>query len=88
MKLINKTEQIANIQHKDSSTAIQEMLMGYRSTPHPATGISPYEALMNIPIRTKLGYIPRTITKNENLFDYINERDKQYKEKIKKKCYE
>ncbi|CAG2255184.1 unnamed protein product [Mytilus edulis] len=84
MKLINKTEQIANIQHKDSSTAIQEMLMGYRSTPHPATGISPYEALMNRPIRTKLGYIPRTITKNENLFDYINERDKQYKEKIKK----
>ncbi|CAC5361328.1 unnamed protein product [Mytilus coruscus] len=84
MKLINKTEQIANLQNKDSATAIQEMLMGYRSTPHPATGISPYEALMNRPIRTKLGYIPRTITKNENLFEDINERDKQYKEKIKK----
>ncbi|CAC5366910.1 unnamed protein product [Mytilus coruscus] len=55
MKLINKTEQIANLQNKDSATAIQEMLMGYRSTPHPATGISPYQALMNRPIRTKLG---------------------------------
>jgi transposase InsO family protein len=46
MKVLNKMEQIANLQNKDSATAIQEMLIGYRSTLHPATGISPYEALM------------------------------------------
>jgi transposase InsO family protein len=59
MKVLNKTEQIANLQNKDSATAIQEMLIGYRSTPHPATGISPDEALMKRQVRTKLGYIQR-----------------------------
>jgi hypothetical protein len=55
----HKTEQIATLQNKDSATAIQEMIIGYRSTPHPATGISPYEALMKRQVRTKLGYIQR-----------------------------
>ena len=32
------------------------MLMAYRDTPHPATGISPYQAMMNRPVRTKLDY--------------------------------
>jgi len=47
MKMLNKTEQIAHIQGVDSNVATQEMLTGYRSTPHPATGVTPYEALMN-----------------------------------------
>lgn len=29
------------------------MLAGYRSTPHPATGVTPYEALMKTQVRTK-----------------------------------
>ena len=71
----------------DSATAIQEMIIWYRSTPHPATGISPYEALMKRQVRTKLGYIQRKhndreITKEKG----INERDKCYKEKIKHKA--
>ena len=40
MKVLNKTEQIAHSEDKSSSTAIQNMLMGYRSTPHPAAGYS------------------------------------------------
>ena len=52
MKVLNKTEQIATLQNKDSAPAIQEMLIGYRSIPHPATGISPYEALMKRQVRT------------------------------------
>ena len=62
--------------------AMQEMLTGYRSTPHPATGISPYEGMMNRTIRTKLDYVSRMNgqTKNEKL---VNERDKLYKDKIK-----
>ncbi|KAL9982485.1 hypothetical protein ACROYT_G004533 [Oculina patagonica] len=47
MKLLNKTEQIAHLNGRNGNTAIQEMLTGYRSTPHPATGVTPYEALMN-----------------------------------------
>jgi hypothetical protein len=87
MKVLNKTEQIANLQNKDSATAIQEMLIRYRSTPHPTTGISPFEALMKRQVRTKLGYIQRKhndrqITKEKG----INERDKCYKEKIKHKA--
>ena len=59
MKLLNKTEQIAYLQGGDSNTAIQEMLTGYRSTPHPATGVTSYEALMNRQVRTKLDHQTR-----------------------------
>jgi len=54
MKVLNKTEQINHLQGGDRETAIQDMLIGYRSTPHPATGITPYKALMNREIRVKL----------------------------------
>ncbi|CAC5366626.1 unnamed protein product [Mytilus coruscus] len=84
MKVLNKTEQIAKLQNKDSAIAVQEMLVGYRSTPHPATGVSPYEALMKRRVRTKLGYIPRTNDDEEITHDRkMNERDKCYKDKIK-----
>lgn len=59
MQLLNKTEQIAHMQNKDKlerSTAVLEMLMGYRDTPHLATGVSPYQAMTNRQIRTKLDY--------------------------------
>ena len=35
---------------------IEDMLMAYRNTPHPATGVSPYQYMMYRPIRTKLGH--------------------------------
>ena len=76
MKVLNKTEQIANLQNKDSATAIQEMLIGYRCTPHPATDISPYEALMKRKVRTKLGYIQRKHNDREITEEKeINERE-------------
>ena len=43
MQLMNKTERIAHLQGKDRferQNATHEMLTAYRSTPHPATGIS------------------------------------------------
>ena len=49
MKLSNKTERIAYTQGRDSLTVKQEMLRD-----HPATGISPYEALMGRKVKTKL----------------------------------
>ena len=42
METLNKTEQIAHLQGKsgpDRNMAVQDMLMAYRDTPHPATGI-------------------------------------------------
>ena len=63
------------------------MFIGYRSTPHPATGISPYEALMKRQVRTKLGYIQRKHNDREITEEKeINERDKCYKEKTKHKA--
>lgn len=58
MQTLNKTEKIAHLQGKsgsDRNVAIQEMLMAYRYTSHPVTGISLYQAMMNRPVRTKLG---------------------------------
>lgn len=60
MKLVNKTEQRAQIQKISPTMAMQEMLIGYRSTPHPATGITPYEGMMNRIVQTKLDYECRT----------------------------
>ena len=83
MKLLNKTEQIAHIQGGDSNAAIQEMLTGYRSTPHPATGVTPYEALMNRQVRTKLDH-QTTESNHESARDSaVNKRDKEYKQKTK-----
>lgn len=82
MKLLNKTEQIAHLKGRNGSTAIQEILTGYRSTPHPATGVAPYEALMNRQVRTKLDHQMRE--SSENARDTaINERGERYKEKGK-----
>ena len=82
MKLVNKTEQRAQIQKISPMMAIQEMLIGYRSTPHPATGITPYEGMMNRTVGTKLDYENR-ISNTSNKEKLINERDRQYKEKVK-----
>ena len=81
IRLINKTEQRAKIQRISPMTAMQDMLVGYRSTPHPATGITPYEGMMLRIVRTKLNYESRISyePKNEK---QVNEHDKQYKEKV------
>jgi len=58
------------------------MLTGYCSTPHPATGIASYEALMNRQVRTKLDL--QTRESSENVLETaINERDERYKQKLK-----
>ena len=83
MQTLNKTEQIAHLQGKsgpDRNMAVQDMLMAYRDTPHPATGISPYQAMMNRPVRTKLDYtVPRKERSSRDKM--MDEKDRQYKEK-------
>ena len=84
MQTLNKTEQIAHLQGKsgpDRNMAIQDMLMAYRDTPHPATGITPYEAMMNRSVRTKLDYtVP--LKERSSRDKMMDEKDRQYKEKM------
>ena len=82
MNLLNKTEQITHLKGGNNSIAIQEMLTGYCSTPHLATGVAAYKSLKNRQVRTKLNHQLRE--SSENACDTaINERDERYKEKLK-----
>ena len=85
MKNLNKTEQIASVQDKnrlERRNAVQGMLIAYRSTPHPATEIAPYEALKGTPVRTKLYYTEPETQRNAK-DDITDQRDAQYKQKTK-----
>ena len=83
MKLLNKTEEIAHLQGRDNSIAIQEMLTGYRSSPRPAVGVMPYESLINRQVRTSLDYQTEENSKESTCDKAINRRGAAYKEKIK-----
>ncbi len=78
MQSLNKTEQIAHLQGKrgvERELAVQDMLIAYRDTPHPATGVTPYEAIHGRPIRTH-GWDQREKDRK------IDERDKEYKKRM------
>ena len=83
---LNKIEQIAHLQGKmglDRNIAVQDMLLAYRSTPHPATDVTPYQAMTNRPIRTKLDHtVPGKERSKQD--ESINEKDRQYKEKMRR----
>jgi len=84
MQTLNKTDQIAHLQGKsgpDRNMAIQDMLMAYRDTPHPSTGITHYEAMMKRPVRNKLDYtVPRKERSSRDKM--MDDKDRQYKEKM------
>ena len=85
MKNLNKTEQIASVQGKnrlERRNAVQVILIFYRSTPHPATEVVPYEALKGTPVRTKLYYTEAETQRNAK-DDITDQRDAQYKQKTK-----
>ena len=83
MQTLNKTEQIANLQGKnrlERYNAVQDILIAYRSTPYPATGVAPYDALKGMSIPTKLDCIE--LRRNEK-DDIIDRRDAEDKQKMK-----
>ena len=82
MKMVKKTEQRAHAQKVSIKIAMQEMLTDYRSTPHPATGITPYEGMMNRQVRTKLDHHLGTLEKSYDDL-YVNEKDRRLKRKAK-----
>ena len=79
MQTMNKTKEIANLEGKDKNerhNAIHDMLAAYRSMPHPATGVTPYEAVRGATVRTRLDHTRPT-----------TEKGKEYKKiEIQKKC--
>ena len=60
------------------------MLMDYRSTAHPATSVTPYNALMNRTVRTKLDVMIPTV--DDDNYDKINTRDRIFKKKKKQEA--
>ena len=65
----------------DRNMAVHDMLMAYRDTPHTATGVTPYQAISNRSIQTKLSYA--TLKERSKQDDLMDEKDKLYK---KMKC--
>ena len=84
LQMLNKKEQTAHQQGKrrlKRQNVIQDMLTAYRSTPLPATGITPSEAMRVATVRTKLDHIQPKVQRSEK-DDIIDERDEVYKQKI------
>ena len=86
MQTLNKTKQIPNLKGKtrlERRNAVQDMLIAYKSTPHPATGVAPYEAFKGTPVRMKLDYIEPKPQRDEK-DDIIDHRDAAYKQKMRR----
>ena len=83
IKLLKKARQRTRLENKSAGLAIQELLMGYRSTPHPVTSVTPFEAMVNRQVRRKIDYRVRTQKTFHTNNTRMDKRDKCYKQKIK-----
>ena len=79
MKPLGKCLKIASRNHRDKETAIRELLLAYRTTPHPATGLSPGEMLFRHGFR---GAYPNRKACTDEAFDAAV--DKMKKDKSEK----
>ena len=78
MKPLRKCIKIAIKNHFDKETAIKELLLAYRTTPHPATGLTPVEMLFRHGYR---GFYPNRKRCSEKEFqNAIKKNDKREKE--------
>ena len=77
---INKIMAISKYDRIDPEKATYDMLQAYRSTPHPATKLPPYQLLMNRQLRTKLDHFQTETQHNDK---EVRERNSQCKRKHK-----
>ena len=56
------------------------MLQAYRSTPHPAMKLPPYQLLVNREVGTKMDHFPTETHQNDR---EVRENDSRYKKKCK-----
>ena len=80
MQNLKKIERIAKQEGKKYRVLVEGMLNGYRATPHPATGKSPFELMFGRKMR--LGVLP-DISKCDNDRE-VRKNDAQYKLKSKR----
>ena len=80
MQNLKKIERIAKQEGKKYRALVEGMLNGYRATPHPATGKSPFELMFGR--KMQLGALP-DIPKCENDPE-VRKKDAQYKLKSKR----
>ncbi|XP_052806647.1 uncharacterized protein K02A2.6-like [Mya arenaria] len=79
MKPLVKTMKTATASGKNFKSELTIFLMNYRSTPHPSTGLSPFEIMFNRKMKTKL---PTFIVPRNDI--YVRKRDTKSKQKNKK----
>ena len=60
--------------------ATYDMLQAYRSTPHPAMKLPPYQLLVNREVGTKMDHFPTETHQNDG---EVRENDSRYKKKFK-----
>ena len=77
---IGKTITIAKQAGTDQEEAIYDMLQAYRSIPHPAIKLPPYQLLMNREVRTTLDHFPTETQENDTA---VRASDSRYKNKCK-----
>ena len=79
MKPLVKTMKTATASGKNFKSTLTVFLMNYRSTPHPSTGLSPFEIMFNRKMKTKLPTYSTPIKDTS-----IRKRDTHIKQKNKK----
>lgn len=78
--LKNAIERCTYQQKGDLDTVVQRILFEYRTTPHPATGLSPAEALMGRNLRSKLDLV----TPDPGATVIPKEKQEQYCDRMKR----
>jgi hypothetical protein len=78
MKSLGKHAKTSSISGRDWKRDLYKFLASYRSTPHSATGRTPYELSMNRTVRTKLPTVIPKLQDND-----IRSKHAQAKEKMK-----
>ena len=79
MKPLVKTMKTATASGKNFKSELTIFLMNYSSTPHPSTGLSPFEIIFNRKMKTKLPTF--SVPRNDKS---VRERDTKSKQKNKK----
>jgi transposase InsO family protein len=80
MKPLVKCMKTALASGQNYKSELNKFLMNYRSTPHPSTGVSPFELMFNRKMKTKIPQFPVPPSRSRK---YVNERDTKVKQKNK-----
>jgi len=80
MKPLVKCMKTASASGQNYKSELTKFLLNYRSTPHPSTGVSPFELMFDRKMKTK---IPRFSVPPSHYRKYVKQRDAKTKQKNK-----